>query len=122
MALVAPFFFVLVMGMVEFARMVMVQQALTNAAREGCRKAALPTTSSTTVVDATVRQQLKPSLSNAENTSTCRVTITPTVLAGIAENTEISVAVEVNYTDVTWLPPAFLKKSVLRGKATVRRE
>src|SRR6266446_4936662 len=36
-ALVAPVFFVLVFGMIEYGRVVMVQQVLTNAVREGAR-------------------------------------------------------------------------------------
>ncbi len=34
-ALVAPVFFLLVFGMIEYGRMVMVQQVITNASREG---------------------------------------------------------------------------------------
>ena len=40
-AIVAPLFFLLVFGMVEFGRMVMIQQVLTNGSREGARKAVL---------------------------------------------------------------------------------
>ena len=40
-ALVAPVFFLLVFGMIEYGRMVMVQQILTNASREGARLAVL---------------------------------------------------------------------------------
>ena len=36
-AIVAPVFFLLVFGMIEYGRMVMVQQVLTNASREGAR-------------------------------------------------------------------------------------
>src|SRR5882757_936386 len=36
-AIVAPVFFLLVFGMVEYGRMIMVQQVITNAAREGAR-------------------------------------------------------------------------------------
>ena len=41
-ALVAPLLVMLVLGMIEFGRMMMVEQILTNAAREGARKAVLP--------------------------------------------------------------------------------
>ncbi len=36
-AIVAPIFFLLIFGMIEFGRVVMVQQLLTNASREGAR-------------------------------------------------------------------------------------
>lgn len=37
--MVAPVLFLFVFGIIEIGRMLMVRQALTNAAREGCRKA-----------------------------------------------------------------------------------
>ncbi len=36
-AVVAPVFLLLVFGMIEYGRMVMVQQVITNASREGAR-------------------------------------------------------------------------------------
>ena len=41
-ALVAPLFFTLILGIIEFGRMMMVQEILVNAAREGARAAILP--------------------------------------------------------------------------------
>ena len=38
-ALVAPIFFLFLMGTIEFGRVMMVQNVLINAAREGCRAA-----------------------------------------------------------------------------------
>ena len=40
-AVVAPVFFLMVLGMIEYGRMVMVQQVITNASREGAGKAVL---------------------------------------------------------------------------------
>src|SRR5690606_472052 len=40
-ALISPLFFLLILGMVEYGRLVMVQQILTNASREGARMAVL---------------------------------------------------------------------------------
>ncbi|MGB6041722.1 MAG: TadE family protein, partial [Pirellulales bacterium] len=40
-ALVAPLFVLMVMGMIEVGRAIMVQQVLTNASREGARRAVL---------------------------------------------------------------------------------
>ena len=39
--MVAPVLFLIVFGMIEFGRMVMVQQVITNASREGARVAVL---------------------------------------------------------------------------------
>src|SRR5438132_12269139 len=40
-AIVLPVFVILVFGMIEYGRMVMVQQVITNASREGARRAVL---------------------------------------------------------------------------------
>jgi Flp pilus assembly protein TadG len=40
-AVVAPVFILLVLGMLEYGRMIMVQQVITNASREGARRAVL---------------------------------------------------------------------------------
>jgi Flp pilus assembly protein TadG len=106
-ALIAPIFFLLVIGLMEFGRMVMVQQSLTNAAREGCRRAVLATTVNSSDVESAVRDYLQSVMSNASNTSQVRVTL-PSNLANTTSGTNLTVAVEVDYTDVSWLPIAYL--------------
>jgi Flp pilus assembly protein TadG len=102
-ALVAPVFFLFVFALIEFGRMLMVQQSLTNAAREGCRTAVMATTTNSSDVDKATRDYLKSVLSNASNTSEVRVTC-PSGLAGCPSGTQLTVAVEVAYKDVTWIP------------------
>src|SRR5688572_16558794 len=53
-AIVAPIFFLLIFGMIEFGRVVMVQQLLTNASREGARLGVLNDSTSTQVKDKVV--------------------------------------------------------------------
>lgn len=48
-ALVLPIFLLALMGILEFGRAVMVKQIITNAAREGARKAILPGAQNTSV-------------------------------------------------------------------------
>ena len=57
-AVVAPMFFLFLFGLFGFGRAVMIQQALSNAAREGVRKAVLPTTTAVADVDTAVRNSL----------------------------------------------------------------
>ncbi len=60
-AIVAPVFFLLVFGMIEYGRMVMVEQVLTNASREGARVGVLdPPTGQTSLplVTSTVNNYL----------------------------------------------------------------
>jgi Flp pilus assembly protein TadG len=106
-AFVAPVFFVLVFGLIELGRMVMVQQALTNAAREGCRTATLATTINESEVETAVRNYLKSVMRNASNASEVRVTV-PNGLASTAAGTDLTVAVEANYADVSWMPLRYL--------------
>ena len=58
-AVVSPLFFLFIFGLIEFGRYVMVQQALTNAAREGSRTAALVTTTNPERVNAAVHDGLR---------------------------------------------------------------
>jgi Flp pilus assembly protein TadG len=122
MAIVTPFFFFLVFGLVEFARMVMVQQALTNAAREGTRVAALATTTNQLDVDTAVRNFLSSSVTNATSSSIVTVTTNPASFGSLTSGTSITTTVSVNYSDVSWMPATFLGSSVLKGQATMVRE
>ena len=106
-AIVAPIFLMLVFGLIEFGRMMMVQQSLTNAAREGCRTAVLATTINSSDVEAAVRDYLQSVMSNAANTEEVRVTV-PAGLAATASGTEVTVAIDVDYSDVSWLPLGYL--------------
>jgi Flp pilus assembly protein TadG len=96
-----------VFGLIELGRTVMVQQALTNAAREGCRTAVLATTTDSADVDAAVRHYLEYVIADPSNTGKVRVTV-PTGLDSTASGTDLTVAVEVNYADVSWLPLSYL--------------
>lgn len=106
-ALVAPVFFLLVLGLVEMGRMLMVQQSLTNAAREGCRMAVMGTTISSSHVDGAVRDYLQSVTRKAEDPAKLRVTA-PADLANCPSGTSLKVDVEVYYKDVTWVPFGYL--------------
>jgi Flp pilus assembly protein TadG len=121
-ALVAPVFLLLVFAFFEFGRMLMVQQSLTNAAREGCRAAVLATTVNSSDVDKAVRDYLQSITSKATNTGTVRVTV-PAGLADCAAGTELTVAVQVDYKDVTWIPLGYLGLNpTIHAEQTSRRE
>ncbi len=121
-AFVAPVFLLAFFVLIEFARLVMVQQALTDAARAGCRKAGLATTNSQSDAEAVVRNHLQSSMANAGDVNTCRVTINPSNLNGMASGTEITTSVEVNYSAVSWISSTFLGSVVLRRESTIKRE
>ncbi|MBN1851521.1 MAG: pilus assembly protein [Pirellulales bacterium] len=116
-AIVAPVFFLLVFGMIEYGRMVMVQQVLTNASREGARRAVLDG-----VTDADVTTAVSDYLTNASiSGATTTVTTTPPVPPDIAEARTVTVTIPFNR--VSWLPsPMFLGGKTLQASTTMRRE
>jgi Flp pilus assembly protein TadG len=101
-AAVLPLFVLLMMGTIEFGRMVMVQQILTNAAREGARTAILGGSSVSAA-----EQRVQDYLTGA-GLPTASVSVTPdpaTAQAGEA----ITVSVQLSFESVSWLSePMFL--------------
>ena len=118
-AIVAPLFFLLVFGMIEFGRMVMIQQVLTNASREGARKAVLDGSTSTAVKSAVVTY-----MSNGGVTiSTSNVTINPTDPSSAAAGNPVTVTISVPFSQVSWLPsPMFLGGRQMTASTVMRRE
>lgn len=122
-ALVAPLFFLLIVGMLEFGRAVMVQQILTNAAREGARAAVLDGATANGV-----RNSVTTYLSNAGITgSTVQITPTEPATAGFGQ--PVTVQVSIPFGQVSWVPlPTIpfsnvnLKAITLRATAVMRRE
>lgn len=116
-AIVAPVFFLVVLGIVEFGRMVMVQQVITNAAREGARIAVLD---SATPGRVTARVNDYLAAASLPNTS---VIITPGDPASAGFDEPVSVEVRLPYAAVSPLTRPFLAGGVvLSATSTMRRE
>ncbi len=116
-ALVAPLFFLLVLGTVEFGRMVMVQQIITNGSREGARLAVLDG-ATTSEVTAAVETYLT---SAAIMGATVTVNPDPPTAAGFGEPVTVTVAIA--FDQVSWLPaPMYLSGKVLSASTVMRRE
>ena len=86
----------------------MVQQCMNYAAQEGCRAASLATTLSNSQVDTVVRNALQATIPDSNNPSTVGVAVTPTLTAAVGSGTPVTVNVQVQYSDVSWLPGNFL--------------
>lgn len=121
-ALVAPFILFIIFGAVEFARMMMVKQALTNAAREGCRHATLVTTQSSDDSESFVREILKPTIAKSDDSEIVTINIEPSFTVTPESGDEIVMAIEVACSDITWLPEMFLCGAKIRGSASMSRE
>lgn len=124
MAMVAPFVFLLIFTWFEFARMLMVKQALTNSCREACRHAALATTQTDKEVQAFLEDRLRGIVCGQRDcTDIIKSEITPKFdetppVSGSA----ISIQVEVECDDISWLPPFFFGGASLQSTASMIRE
>ena len=118
-AVVAPVFILLIFGMIEFGRAIMVQQILTNAAREGARVAILD---SATPTASTVTSKVTTYLQNSGITG-ATVTINPSEPTTATYGQPVTVTVTIPFTSVTWTPsPWFLKSKTLTARSVMRRE
>jgi Flp pilus assembly protein TadG len=116
-AVVAPVLFLLLLGMIECGRMIMVQQSLTTAVREGARTAVIEGNSSSVAKSA-----VESFLAGTGITGT-NVTVTPSNTGSVAHGQPITVSVSVPFTKVSWLAhPFFFGSKTLTSTATMRRE
>ena len=114
-AVVVPVFLLLLLGMIEFGRAIMVQQMLTNASREGARLG---------VLDGTTTAQVRTTVENYLTTiegETTAVNPDPPGNAGFGQ--PVSVTVSVGFDQVSWLSsPMFLGGRNLSATTVMRRE
>ncbi len=122
MAFVAPFVFFLIFGSVEFSRMMMMRQALTNAAREGCRHASLVTTQNDTAAANVVRQRLRGTMSNYNDPNVVRIECSPSFSTSPDSGTRITISAEVDCADVSWFPGSIFAGARIRGTSSMNRE
>jgi Flp pilus assembly protein TadG len=116
-AVVVPVLILLIFGMLEFSRLMMVEQVLVNAAREGARKASLPgtTTSDVTTV-------VNDYLTNSGISGANAPTVSPAPDSANAGDA-ITVTVSVPFNNVSWLPvPMFLGGKTLSASVVMCKE
>ena len=131
MALVLPVFLMLVMGIIEFGRGMMVSNLVTNAAREGARMAVLDGSTNAEVQTA-VRTFLQGAISSSLTTSDIGITITVTpapgnpnpanVLANTSPRDLIAVQVALPFNKVALIPGKYLAGRTLTGNSAMRHE
>lgn len=116
-AFVAPVFFVMVLGVFEFGRAMMVQTLLTSAAQQGARAGALNGAQLANVT-ATVNNYLSGAGVTGASTA-----CSPSPPSNAAPGTDITVTVSIPYSSVSWIPsPKYLKTATLASTAIVQRE
>jgi len=116
-AVVAPVFFLLVFGIIEYGRMVMVQQLITNACREGARRAVLDGATTNEVRTSVTTYLAGGSINNPT------VTVNPDPPTNAGYGSPVTVSVTIPFAQVSWLPtPIFLGGKNLSATAVMRRE
>jgi len=116
-AFVAPVLFLIVFGIIEFGRLLMVQQVLTNASREGARRAITESATSTEV------EQLVNNYLTGGRVSGATVTVSPASLDSLDLGDPVTVSVSVPFDNVSWLPtPWFLSGRTLSAQSVMQAE
>jgi Flp pilus assembly protein TadG len=120
MAVVAPFVFLIILGIIEAARGIMVVHLLNNAAQAGCRTGIIEGKSTaaiqTVVVNALTTAGLKG------ETASVKVNDGSSDASTAQAGDEITVLVTIPVSSFSWVPvPKYLSGSV-QGQYTMRRE
>ena len=120
LALVAPVLLTMLLGMIEAARVGMVCQLLTTAAREGCRVAVLNGMSQTDVQNRITAVLSGSGISVGTVTPTCA---SPYTWTSAPSGSAITVSMSVSYKDVSWLKFSwFFKNATISASATMSSE
>jgi Flp pilus assembly protein TadG len=121
-ALVAPVFFLMVLGFFEICRACMVTELLTEAARHACRQSVIEGTSSTAIQQAATDYLTNVGISGeSANVYVNDAPAGNTNISAMPAYTEITVVVTVPISNVTWTPVQFVN-GTLSGQYTMRRE
>jgi Flp pilus assembly protein TadG len=129
MAFVLPIFLLVVLGIIEFGRAMMVGQLVTNASREGARLAILDGSTNSQVEQA-IRDFLQASLNVSGDAVNVTITITPAPgnstsgnsLSDAQSRDLITVRVEVPFGQVNYIPSKHLQNAMLVGQTSMRHE
>ena len=117
-AIVAPIFIILILGIIEFGRAIMVQQIITNASREGARRAIVEEATTSEVENVVNTYLAATSVTNAVS-----VNVSPALGPSVGFGDPITVTITVPYNNVSWLgTPWFLGGSQLTASTIMRAE
>jgi Flp pilus assembly protein TadG len=99
--------------------MIMVQQVITNASREGARVGVLDGSTYSDVQTAVNNYLTASKISTSAST----ITVTPNPPSGQATGSPVTVTVSIPFNKVSWLPsPLYLGSTTLSATAVMRRE
>lgn len=115
-AIIAPVFFLLVIGFIELGRALMVQQVLTNASRVGARRAV--------ALNVTHAQVIEAARDYAAGVAVPGISVQVTPSPAAARTGDpITVTVSIPYHDISWVPsPWFMGDATLEATSIMRKE
>ena len=120
-ACVAPLLFVVILGIIEFGRAMMVSELLNNAARNGARTGALTGSDNSAITSAVNNSLSGTGISGAS--SSIKVNGYSANASAAVSGDAILVSVTVPYANVSWLPVTqFLSGKTLGSTVVMRRE
>lgn len=123
LAIVLPVLLLIILGIIEFGRGVMVQQILTNAAREGARQAVLPGMTTLQVEDRVNSYLDNTSVSGASRKVEVRdLNGNRVQVATVAPRSTVVVFVSVPYDQVSFALRRWLGGRTLSASAAMRKE
>ena len=114
--MVAPIFLLLVLGIVEFGRMFMIQQVLTNGSREGARRAIIEG-STLAEVESKVLDYL-----TTNSAAGASVEVSPSDLSKVGFGDSVTVKVTMPFDSVSWGPAWFLSGTTLEATSVMQGE
>ena len=115
-AVVLPLLMFFTLGIIEYGRLVMVQQILSGASREGVRLAVADTATTSQVAS-----QVNSYLASAR-VPNASVTVSPSPPSSAADGTPVTVTVSIPFSQVAWLPPLFNLGTTLQSTSVMRRD
>jgi len=129
MALVLPIFMMVLLGIVEYGRALMVSQLVSNASREGARRAILNGITNAEV-ETHIRDFLVESCRVNSADIDIQITIQPgtdnddplNILANANEGDLVTVRVQIPFQSVSFIRSSYLGSVTLMGMATMRHE
>ncbi len=119
-ALVLPLFFMVLLGIVEFGRAMMVSQLMTTAARDAGRVAILGG-STNEEVTSTVTDFLQSTVGVKPQDVSVRITVRPGgTLANASPGATCTIIIDVAFDKVSFIPGDYLSGQRLQGRCTMR--
>lgn len=128
MAVCFPIFMLMLLGIIEFGRALMVSQLLTAAARQGCREAIIDG-----ATNSSVEAEIKSSVVNMVGCRNADITVAIAVtsiadgsevpdVSGASQRDLVEIDITVPFDAVSYASGRFLTGQTLRGQCAMRKE